>query len=63
MFKLEIKTGGAAFCNPDTGNEDEFWEGIEINKILSKIQEQIEEGYTSGVVIDINGNRCGKWSR
>ena len=63
MFKLEIKTGGAAFCNPDTGNEDEFWEGIEINKILEKVKMEIEEGYISGVIMDINGNKVGKWSR
>ncbi len=63
MFKLEIKTGGAAFCNPDTGSEDEFREGIEINRLLAKVQLSIEEGYTSGTIIDINGNRVGKWSR
>lgn len=63
MFKLEIKTGGAAFCNPDTGNEDEFWEGIEINRLLEKVKIEIEEGYTSGVLMDINGNKVGKWSR
>lgn len=63
MFKLEIKTGGAAFCNPDTGNENEFWEGIEINRLLEKVQIEIEKGYTSGTIIDINGNRVGKWSR
>ena len=37
MFKLEIKTGNAAFCNSDTGSEDEFYEGIEINRVLRKI--------------------------
>ena len=63
MFKLEFKTGGAAFCNPETGSEDEFFEGIEINRILANIQLQIEAGYASGSVMDINGNRVGKWSR
>ena len=63
MFKLEIETGNAAFCDPDTGSEDEFWEGIEINRLLEKVQIEIEEGYTSGTIIDINGNRVGKWSR
>lgn len=63
MFKLEIETDNAAFCDPDTGNEDEFWEGIEINRLLEKVQIEIEEGYTSGTIIDINGNRVGKWSR
>ncbi len=63
MFKLEFKTGGAAFCNPDTGSEDEFYEGIEINRLLKEVQREIEYGHTSGVFIDINGNKVGKWSR
>jgi hypothetical protein len=63
MFKLEIETGGGAFCDPDTGSEDEFWEGIEINRLLAKVQLSIEEGCTSGTIIDINGNKVGKWSR
>ncbi len=64
MFKLEIETDGAAFCNPDTGSKDDlFWEGVEINRLLEKVQIEIEEGYTSGTIIDINGNRVGKWSR
>jgi hypothetical protein len=63
MFKLEIETDNAAFCDPYTGSEDEFWEGIEINRLLEKVQIKIEEGYTSGTIIDINGNRVGKWSR
>ena len=37
MFKLEIETDNAAFCDPDTGSEDEFWEGIEINRLLEKV--------------------------
>ncbi len=63
MFKLEIETDGAAFCNPDTGSEDELWEGIEINRLLEEVQMKIEAGYTSGTIMDINGNRVGKWSR
>lgn len=63
MFKLEIKTDNAAFCDPDTGSEDKFLEGIEINRLLAKVQLSIEAGYTSGTIMDINGNRVGKWSR
>ena len=40
-----------------------FWEGIEINRLLAKVQLSIEEGCTSGTIIDINGNKVGKWSR
>lgn len=63
MFKCEIKTGNAAFCDPNTGAESEFWEGIEINRILDGIKQKVHEGYTSGSVADINGNKIGKWSR
>ncbi len=63
MFKLEMKTGNAAFCNPDTGNKDRFWEGIEINRILEEIQTKIEEGYIFDRIMDINGNKIGQWSR
>ena len=63
MFKLEIETDNAAFCDPDTGSEDEFWEGIEINRLLEKVQIKIEEGYTAGTIIDIHGNIVGKRSR
>lgn len=63
MFKLEMKTGNAAFCNPDTGDEDEFWEVVEINRILKEVQTKIEDGYTCGIIMDINGNKIGQWSR
>ena len=63
MFKLEINTDNASFYNPDTGDEDKFYEGVEINRLLSKIQKEIEEGCVYGVIMDINGNKVGKWSR
>lgn len=63
MLKIEIKTGNAAFCDPDTGEESEFWEGVELNRILDGIKQKIEDGYTSGSCADINGNKVGSWSR
>lgn len=63
MFKCEIKTGNAAFTDPYTGKEDEYWEGMEINRILDEIKQKIEDGYTSGSCIDINGNKVGSWNR
>ena len=59
MLKLEIKTGGAAF------SEDEVltYEGrSEIARLLRKISVQIETGDSDGVIIDINGNKVGRWS-
>lgn len=63
MFKCEVKTGNAAFCDPYTGEESEFWEAVELKRILEDICVKLEAGYTNGSVIDINGNKVGKWSR
>lgn len=62
MFKCEIKTGGSAFCDPD-GNENEYWEAMELKRILEEICSKIEDEQTSGSCMDINGNNVGKWSR
>ena len=53
MFKIEFKTGGAAF--------DEPYKASEIKRILKEISEKVECGYCSGKVIDINGNCVGEW--
>ena len=61
MFNLSMKTGGSAFCEPENGNEDEYFEGLETIRLLKEIEEQIEHGKRSGVIMDINGNKVGKW--
>lgn len=59
MLKLEIKTGGAAFSEDDVLT----YEGrSEIARLLRKISLQIETGDSDGVIIDINGNKVGRWS-
>ena len=63
MLKIEIKTSGAAFCDPYTGEESEYWESVELKRILENVCLRIEEGETSGSCMDINGNKVGKWSR
>lgn len=63
MFEMKIHTGGAAFHEPCTGKCNEMWEAIEINRILSNIQLQLEDGHSSGIIFDINGNRVGEWKR
>lgn len=50
MFKLTIKTDNAAF-----GDEP----GYEVARILRDIAHKVEEGYTSGSVLDVNGNTVG----
>ena len=63
MFKCEIDTRNSAFCAPVTGEENKFYEGIELVAILSEVQRQIGRGLTSGDCIDVNGNKVGAWSR
>lgn len=63
MFKCEIKTGGSAFCDPCTGEESEYWESVELKRILENVCLRVEEGETSGNCMDINGNKVGKWKK
>ena len=63
MLKIEIKTGNAAFCDPLTGEPSEFDEVIECKRLLEDICRKLEDGVTSGTIIDINGNKVGQWSR
>lgn len=61
MLKIEIKTGGASFTN-DVGEFDAYYGGFEIQRILTEIALNIQNGYESGTCIDINGNKVGFWS-
>lgn len=53
MFKIEIKTGNAAF-----EDSPEY----EVKRILKEVIVKMENGYDSGVCMDINGNKVGEWS-
>jgi predicted DNA-binding WGR domain protein len=53
MFSLKFKTSNAAFDN-------DFKEE-EISRILTKIAEQVKNGYTDNVILDVNGNNIGSW--
>lgn len=63
MLKIEIKTGNAAFCDPCTQEESEYFESVELRRILQDICDKLEKGKTEGAILDINGNKVGKWSR
>ena len=63
MFKLEIKTGGAAFMEPSTGEEDEYYEAAEIDRLLRIVGADLRNGCTSGTLMDVNGNKVGSWRR
>lgn len=61
MFKMEIKTDGEAFRDAFTGEPDKVSEAMEIRRILNRVIEKLELGYTEGSLMDINGNNVGKW--
>lgn len=58
MLKLEIKTGGAAFSEDDVLTTEGRYE---VARLLKRIAAQIEQGDDDGVIMDINGNKVGKW--
>lgn len=64
MLNLQIKTGGAAFCDAD-GNEDRTSEAIETARILREIAADIEANpeKLSGSKNDINGNKVATWEK
>ena len=61
-FKIEINTWTMAFESP-TGHHSNYYEGVELNRILANISRLIEEGYLCGRCIDKDGKEVGKWSR
>ena len=65
MFKLEIKTGGAAFRSEDVIDRNGEY-GLdpaarELRVLLGKVEVQLAHGMTDGVLMDSNGNKVGKW--
>lgn len=65
MFKLEIKTGGAAFRDECRTNRDGDYEldrsGHEVRRILKDIALKLEHGKDRGYIMDVNGNKVGSW--
>ena len=66
MFRLEIKTGGAAFRSET--ETDEHGEYIldpcssQLRMLLRIVEDQLECGFTEGSLRDCNGNKVGGWS-
>lgn len=58
-FKLTIKTGNAAFCDEQTGEEAP---NHEVARLLREAADEIENGADGGVLVDINGNNVGRYS-
>lgn len=44
-------------------SEDAFYEygAEEVKRILESIADKVEYGYTSSIIMDINGNKIGWW--
>lgn len=61
MFKMEIKTGGAAFRDPFTGEESDFDEEREVAKLLEHVKHEVHNGNRYGSIMDVNGNKVGTW--
>lgn len=66
MFKIEIKTGNAAFRSDYLTDKNGDYvldpQGTEVVRILKDIERKIEFGHDSGTILDINGNKVGEWS-
>ena len=65
MFELKMRTSGAAFCD-ENGNEDEYYKAKEVARMLAEIADKIDptwngDAYSSGSIMDINGNKIGEW--
>ena len=61
MFKLDMKTGYAAFTDP-YGENDRIAESQEVARILREVAYQIENGIrTKGSCMDYNGNKVGEF--
>lgn len=53
---IEFSTDGAAF-DEHYGLNKEY----EISFILRDIEKKVKNGFTSGTIVDINGNKIGYW--
>jgi len=53
--KITIKTDNAAFGDSDSARAEE------VARLLREIAADMDQGCTSGPVIDLNGNKVGTW--
>ena len=51
-FEMMVKTENAVF---------EDMVEVELARILRHVADQLENGYSASVILDINGNRVGSW--
>lgn len=53
VFTLEIKTDSAAF------QDDDGWGFYEVARLLREVADRVEGGWSTGGVLDLNGNTVG----
>lgn len=63
MFEMKIHTDNASFQHPVTGESDDYWEAVELSEILDEVTRKLMAGKKSGIILDMNGNKVGEWSR
>lgn len=61
MLKIEFKVGNAAFREEDEDGNDRLCTDA-VADTVEELAGKIREGYTSGPVMDANGNTVGRWS-
>ncbi|RHO95790.1 hypothetical protein DW019_11095 [Clostridium sp. AF37-5] len=58
MLEIKIKTSGAAY---DDGDGLTFAGRCELQRNLTEISRDLADGRNNGNIMDINGNKVGKW--
>lgn len=64
-MKIEITSlGNAAFCNPYTGEPSVIWAKRAVSNSLREFADQLDndELLPEGYMIDLNGNRVGRYT-
>lgn len=61
MLKIEFKVGNAAFREEDEDGNDRL-RADAVADTVEELAGKIREGFTSGPVMDANGNTVGSWS-
>ena len=59
MLEIKIDTGNVAYRDDVSGELD--FSNTEIIKNLQDVIRKLEDGITSGTIIDTNGNKTGTW--
>ena len=59
---MKGKTMQIKFSTENEAFQDYNYPHIQIAMVLKRIAGQVEDGMKSGVIMDSNGNKVGRWS-